>query len=164
MNRSEPPSSSVINFKTSMTHVTVEDSKAGLGQTLCTGSPLVGGLSFCNVSELCTSSLAQQLPQGQRLDSAEWMDSCLSMLSLYTRGVIARSRGHRFHGPGEPMSKASWSQTVLVSRAHHRDKGSSEDVRKQLRTSVLDAGKLIEGKKYQDEADRYSSQRVGCQD
>ena len=41
---------------TSMTPATVEDSTAGLGQTLRTGRPLVDGLSFHGVSGLCMNS------------------------------------------------------------------------------------------------------------
>ena len=40
------------------------DSTAGLGQTLRTGRPLLGGLSFHGVSGLSTSSLARRLPGG----------------------------------------------------------------------------------------------------
>ena len=47
-----------------MTRATVEDSTAGLGQTLRTGHPLVGGSSFHGVSGLCINSLAQRLPGG----------------------------------------------------------------------------------------------------
>ena len=49
---------------TSMTRGTADDSTAGLGQTLRTGRPLVGGLSFHDVYGLCTSSLAHRLPGG----------------------------------------------------------------------------------------------------
>ena len=53
---SEPSSSSVIDFKTSVTRVTVEDSTAGLGQTLLTGRPLArmlsGGIHAYGVSVL----------------------------------------------------------------------------------------------------------------
>ena len=41
-----PPSSSVGDVKHRSTCATVEDSTAGLGQTIHTGCPLVGGLSF----------------------------------------------------------------------------------------------------------------------
>ena len=42
-------------LQTSMTRATVEESTAGLGQTLRTGRPLVGGLSFHGFSRLCTN-------------------------------------------------------------------------------------------------------------
>ena len=45
-----------------MTRATVEDSTTGMGQTLRTGRLLVGGLSFHDVSGLCTNSLAHRLP------------------------------------------------------------------------------------------------------
>ena len=48
-------------LQTLMTLATVEDRTAGLGQTLCTGRALVGGLSFHGVLGL---SLAQRLPGG----------------------------------------------------------------------------------------------------
>ena len=50
---SEPRVPSVIDFKTSMTLETVEAGTTGLGQTLRTGRPLVGRLSFHGVSGLC---------------------------------------------------------------------------------------------------------------
>ena len=53
MGSSESPGSSVVRLQTSMTRATVEDSTAGLGQTLRTGRPLVGGLSFHGVSGMC---------------------------------------------------------------------------------------------------------------
>ena len=45
-----------------MTRAAVEDSTAGLGQTLRTERLVVGGLSFHDVSGMCMNSLAQQLP------------------------------------------------------------------------------------------------------
>ena len=39
-----------------MTRATVDDSTAGVGRTLRTGRPLVGGLSFHGVSVMCMSS------------------------------------------------------------------------------------------------------------
>ena len=48
--------------ETSMTRVTVEDSTAGLGQPPRTGRPLVSGISFHDVSRLCTNSLAHGVP------------------------------------------------------------------------------------------------------
>ena len=47
-----------------MTCATVEDSTGGLGQTLRTGHPLVGGLSVHDVSGLRTNPLAHRLPEG----------------------------------------------------------------------------------------------------
>ena len=51
-------------LQTSTIRATVEDSTAGLGQSLRTGRPLVGELFFHGVSGLCTSSLAPGLPGG----------------------------------------------------------------------------------------------------
>ena len=49
MGSSESPSS------TSMTRATVEDNTASLGQTPRSERPLVGGLSFHDVSRMCTN-------------------------------------------------------------------------------------------------------------
>ena len=54
---------------TALTRAMVEDSTAGLGQTLRAGRPLVGGLSFDGVSALCMSSLAHRLPGGIQAQS-----------------------------------------------------------------------------------------------
>ena len=51
-------------LRTSMTRATVEDSTAGLGQTLRTGPPLVGGLSFHHVSRMCMNPTAHSFPRG----------------------------------------------------------------------------------------------------
>ena len=47
-----------------MTRATVEDRTAGVGQSLRTGRPLVGGFSFHGVSGLCPNSLAHGQPGG----------------------------------------------------------------------------------------------------
>ena len=47
----------------SMTRATAEDSTAGLGQTLRTGRPLVGGSCFHGVSGMCANPLAHR-PRG----------------------------------------------------------------------------------------------------
>ena len=60
-NCSELPSSPVIDFEP---RATVVDSPASLRQTLRTGRPLVGGLSFPDVSGLCMNLLAHGLPRG----------------------------------------------------------------------------------------------------
>ena len=44
------PSSSVVDFQPRLTRATVEDSTAGLGQTLRVGRPLVHGLTFRGTS------------------------------------------------------------------------------------------------------------------
>ena len=62
-------------LQTSMTHATVEASTAGLGQTVRTKRPLVGGLSFDDVSGMWTSPLAHRLPRGIQAQSV-W-DVCL---------------------------------------------------------------------------------------
>ena len=53
-----------------MTRATVEDSTEGLGQTLRTGRPLVGGLSFHGISELRMNSLARWLSTGIQAQGA----------------------------------------------------------------------------------------------
>ena len=60
---SEPPEFFGHRLQSSMTRATVEDSTAGLGQTLRTGRPLVGGLSLHGVSGLCMNSRAHWLPR-----------------------------------------------------------------------------------------------------
>ena len=52
-----------------MTRATVEDSTAGLGETLRTERPQVGGLSFPGVSGMCMHSLAHGLPGGTHAQS-----------------------------------------------------------------------------------------------
>ena len=59
-----------------MTRAAVEDSAAALGQTLRTGRPLVGGLSFHGVSGLCMSSSADRLPGGMRRRPMQAWVSC----------------------------------------------------------------------------------------
>ena len=56
-------------LQTSMTRATVEASTAGLGQTVRTKRPLVGGLSFHDVSKMWTSPLAHRLPGGIQAQS-----------------------------------------------------------------------------------------------
>ena len=55
-----PPSSSVIDFETCATG---EDNTAALGQTVRTGRPPVGGLSFHDVPGRCMNPVALKLPQ-----------------------------------------------------------------------------------------------------
>ena len=55
--------SSISDFTTSMTRFTVEDSTAGLGQTIRTGRPLAVGSSDHDVSGLCMSSWARRMPE-----------------------------------------------------------------------------------------------------
>ena len=77
---SEPPEFFGHRLQTSMTPATVEDSTAGLGQTLRTGHPLVGGLCLHGV---CTSSLAPRPPGGlQVLGHEEDADTGLGSLAL----------------------------------------------------------------------------------
>ena len=66
---SESPEFFGHRLQTSMARATVEDSTAGLGQTIRTGRPLVGGLSFHGVSGLCMSSLAHVLLLGIQVQS-----------------------------------------------------------------------------------------------
>ena len=49
-----------------MVRAAEKDSTAGLGQTLRTGRPLVGGFSFHDVSGMCTNPLAHGLPGSPR--------------------------------------------------------------------------------------------------
>ena len=49
----------------------MEDSTAGLGQTLRTARLLLGALSFHGVSDLCMNSLACRLPEESRLRAGE---------------------------------------------------------------------------------------------
>ena len=108
---SETSSSSVINFKTSMTRATLEDSTAGLGQTLCTGRPLVGGLFFCNVSELCTSSLAHRLPQGLQAQSMRHAADAGLGLLLVEVGQL--------HVIRAPWVVSSAGPTLSKAQQHH---------------------------------------------
>ena len=48
---------------------TVEDSTAGLGHTLRAGRPLVGEVSFHDVSGMCMNSVAPGLPRGIQVQS-----------------------------------------------------------------------------------------------
>ena len=59
-----PPEFFGRRLQTSIVRATVEDSTAVLCQTLRTGRPLVGGLSFHGVLGLCMSSLAHRLQGG----------------------------------------------------------------------------------------------------
>ena len=56
------PDCFVHRLQASMTRATVEDSTAGLGHTLRTGRPLVGGVPFHDVSG--ARSLSHKLPEG----------------------------------------------------------------------------------------------------
>ena len=91
MARVEPQSPPGI----SKTHATVEDSSAGLGQTLRMGRPLVGGLFFHGVLGLCMSSLALRLPGGiQGSGHERGADACLGLLLWRSDNCLrsARSR------------------------------------------------------------------------
>ena len=72
MASSEPQSSSVIQFKTSIARAAVVGGTASLGQTLRAGRALVGGLPFHGVSGLCTNSVAHWLPRGIQAQGMSW--------------------------------------------------------------------------------------------
>ena len=64
--RNTPPCSLVVDSKPRLTRATLEESTAGLGELPRAGRPPVGGLSFHDVSGLCTNSLARVLPGGSQ--------------------------------------------------------------------------------------------------
>ena len=102
-----------------MIRATVEDSTAGLSQTLRIVRPLVGGLSFHGVSGLCTNSPAHGLPGGiqaqgtRRRPIRAWVPCPVGQLPVVRTVWVALS-GER----GRPQ--AQWSNKIRGSCATPR--------------------------------------------
>ena len=65
-----------------MNRAGVEGSMAGLGQTLRTGRPLVGGFSFHDVSVMCMSPLVHRLTGGTQAPTVRRVSLALMVRQL----------------------------------------------------------------------------------
>ena len=120
-----------------MTRATLEDSTAGLGQTLRAGCPLVGGLSFHNVSGRCVSSLAHGLPDG--IQAQVMRRAADAGLALLLCGVghlpVTRASMWMQRGPDRKHCKNNIDATAPVACSRRSDENGTDGTSKMYEFS-----------------------------